>query len=173
VIAIQVLASTAAAGVEPVGFAVYPIPTRGAEVSWFVEDDRTLTLSVARGETEQLLAKHEAELAVLKYRMLVGDITHLSLGAGVRTLRYEREAVAIEAKELVGEANFGNRLKWGPFALGCDWLGVTLPFKALSTKKDWPADVSEEDAAEYEKASDGIMAATRMQFMRVYAGVVF
>lgn len=172
---------TVALTVEPVGYAVYPIPSRAAELSYYPVSDGAIALSYATGSLEQLLTKYQSELLLLRYRFSWGAFSRLSLGLGTRSIEYARTRttagveyeVEIQSKSLVGEASFGNQLTFGPLAIGCDWIGVVVPLSELSSKEDFPDDVSEDDQESYKADAAKFGARPTLQFMRVFVGLVF
>ncbi len=169
---------SASLAVEPVGYATYPIPTQAAEVGYFLSPTDAVSLSYAKGTTSQLLAKYDAQLALLRYKLFFGAISHFNFGLGYRSLASSFEvktaAEAVDVKmsssAVVGEASFGNQVLLGPFFVGCDWIGITAPLARLGDTSNYPEDADEEETEDYEQAFGEVAYKPIMQFMRVYVG---
>lgn len=171
-------APTASLAVEPAGYATYPIPTQAAEIGYFLSPTSAVSVSYAKGTTTQLLAKYDAQLALLRYKLFLGTISHFNFGLGYRSLasRFDVKTpsdtteVHMSSAAVVAEASFGNRVLLGPLFLGCDWIGATAPIARLGEKSDYPDDADEEETEDYEQAFGEVAYQPIMQFMRVYVG---
>jgi hypothetical protein len=169
--------------VEPVGFAVYPIPSQGAELDIFIAPDLALAVNYATGSTEQLLAKTTSQLALLRLKYFFGAISHVNLGIGYRSIGTEYDVMSASLgqvdvqktmKVAVSELSFGNQISWGPLQFSCDWLGIVVPVAKLAYHDDVPGDVVEGggddvDADEMQK----VAFAPTLQFVRFSVGVIF
>lgn len=179
--AAQDAAPTASVAVEPVGYATYPIPTQAAEIGYFMSPIDEVTLSYAKGTTTQLLAKYDAQLALVRYKAFVGAMSHFNFGLGYRSLasRFvvktasEDVDVKMASAAVVGEASFGNQVLMGPFFVGCDWIGITAPLAKLASKSNYPDDADEQETEDYEQAFGNVAYKPILQFMRVYVGAAF
>lgn len=168
----------ASLSVEPVGYATYPIPTQAVELGYYLSSTDAVSLSYAKGSTTQLLAKYDAQLALLRYKVYFGAISHFNFGLGYRSLssRFdvrtssETADVKMSSAAVVGEASFGNQVLLGPFFVGCDWIGITAPLSRLGDESNYPDDADEEETEDYEQAFGEVAYKPIMQFMRVYLG---
>lgn len=176
------VAPTVALGVEPIGYAVYPIPTRGAFLDYYLTPDGVVGISYARGQHQQLLAENYAEMTMVRYRWLIGSLTRVNIGAGYRTLgtRYsvrtstgEDADVDTSMKVVLAELSFGTHLELGVLQISCDWLGISVPLSKVAYKDGFPetADATAKDANEEE--FNRIAFVPTLQFVRLGVGVVF
>lgn len=168
--------------IEPAGYAVYPIATKGVEASYYLSPLTALSASYARGTSEQLLAKSDAQLTILRFKYFFGAISHINLGIGERSIgyRYSVKLVSDESKDvtvgmsaLVTEVSFGNQLHFGPVQLGCDWLGAVFPLVKLKNENNFPADAADAEAESESDAVKKVAFVPSLQFMRLFVGVVF
>lgn len=174
-------AATAQLAVEPAGYATYPIPSKAVGFDYYLSATSSIGLNYARGSGERLLAESAAELALLRYKLYFGSTMHLALGAGYRSLGYKQtvqtttgEAEATtEMEVIVGEASFGNQIRFGPAMIGCDWVGIAVPMKRLKLTSDFPDDAAAGEEQANEDATLAVAFVPTLQFMRVYVGAVF
>lgn len=172
---------TLSVAVEPAGFATYPVPTQAAEIGYYLSPESALSLSYAKGTTTQLLAKYDAQLALIRYKHFFGAVSHFNFGLGYRSFEShfevkagaENEDVTVSSAAVVAEASFGNQVVIGPLYFGCDWIGGTAPIARLREKSNYPEEADESETEDYEQSFGEVAYKPIMQFMRVFVGAIF
>lgn len=174
--------ATGSVMIEPIGFAVYPIPSRGVEIALNTDGEDAVSVSYAAGEHSRLLTKYHTELALVRYRWTLGSMSHLHLGFGSRGLRQtyavQRDDgssadLRAETHFFALESSFGSHLRIGPIRFSCDWLGFVLPISNYRQKTSTPDGI---DPSEQEENNDALERAAwvpTLQLLRLSTGVVF
>ena len=169
------------ATVEPFGYAVYPLPSKGAEAGFFLAPDAAISFSFAKGNATQLLTKYDASLLLVRYKLLVGSLSHGNFGIGARrfaeTLDVPTTTGVFNASahrtSVIAEASFGSRFNVGPALVACDWLGVALPLATLSQGDNYPDNVDaserDQDRADFAK----VTTKPSLELLRLSVGVQF
>lgn len=164
---------------EPLGYAVYPLRTRGAEATYRLSPDRAVSLSYAEGKTEQLLTAYEASLLLARYKVLIGSLSQLNAGFGVRQFSQRLDvatatgsgaSTALEAA-VVSELSFGTRFETGRVLLVCDWLGVALPLARFGSRAAYPEGVEASERAAAEDSFAKVARRPSLEFLRFSAGI--
>lgn len=167
---------------EPIGFAVYPILSRGLEVGWYATANDLLTTSYATGKHSRLLTDYRTELALLRYRRQLSSLTHVNLGFGYRGLgqvykiqRDDGSQVShhAETQLLILETSLGNHLRLGLINLSCDWLGIVVPIAPYRDHKSSPDGVDPSEQEENQDALERVAWVPTLQLMRVSMGISF
>lgn len=166
--------------VEPYGFALYPVASRGVELSVNMAASDALAINYVKGEHHQLLMHYDADLLLLRYRHYFDGWMRGQLGMGVSQIRQAYAthladgspvAMATTRQMLVGELSVGHELQLGPVVLACDWFGVVIPLSKLSQTQTAGEGVDPVETKENRDAFDRISFVPALQIMRVSVGM--
>lgn len=149
--------TTIGLGVESLGLAPYPMPSKGARLSVVTAPGREIEATYIEAEKTVLLAEVAFSEAELRYRAWLSDSVYVGLGIGYRdvTVAYDvfmaddapDEHVEEQHKMLTASAHFGAEYQvFGFVFVGIDLFGVSSPVKELNESDDFP-----EGAANYEE----------------------
>lgn len=133
-----------------VGMANSPVVTGAATVGVFLSRNQLVEASYASGVKVDDSSRYSVDLALVRLKSFIGNSFYLNFGAGAR--RTEAEAVSgydrtlglteldlqdqTSATHLVGEFSLGNRWQFGNFTMGCDWIGIAMPFYEISRREE-------------------------------------
>lgn len=167
--------------VEPYGFALYPIPSRGLELAANIQENSSIAVNYSRGEQHHLLMHYQADLLLIRYRHYFDEWIRAQLGVGVSQIRqfYETHladaspvTVSANRQMLVGETSLGHELHFGPILLACDWFGLVIPMSKIAQKQSASEGVDLDDKKENEDAFDRISFVPALQILRFSIGVL-
>lgn len=166
---------------EPIGFAVYPIQTTGANIGFGVDPTSLWEISYAQGETKILLATLTAELILVRYKHFIGSMAYLNFGIGTRKLAMDYDVrttegetgVRTEEEVAVGEFGIGTRFGTETLIYGVDWIGVTYPLSKIGSKNSYPDNAVEEEEESNQDALEKTAFKPSGQFFRPYIGIAF
>jgi hypothetical protein len=158
---------------EPLGYAVYPLPTRGAEVAYQLTPEDAVSLSFAKGAAAQLLVDYDVTLLLVRYRRAIGSLSRANFGLGTRALAESSSTGTARQTALVAESSFGSNYDWGPALLACDWIGIVYPVSTLSHASAYASDADAGDVALDRANFDHLTHKPTLELLRLSVGVQF
>lgn len=163
------------------GFTVAPIDALGINLAAFINRDALVQLEYSQGKVGFLWTQYKATVLGLHYKRFFGNSFYVNGGVDYRNISMKTDDVFFaddngkeigESESLVASVAIGNQWQWENFTLGCDWIGLGVPFAKLDSKYDDTGFTAEErDRARNDW--DDLGEATHAQFLRFYLGATF
>lgn len=170
--------------VQPLGFAVFPVPSIGLNGGFYLDSNRLVQIEASRGKLPFDFFAIDAESLGVNLKYFVGNSFYLKGGGAYRTIAINNVECAAcspgfnrnwgSAKTIAGEFAIGNQWQWENFTLGCDWIGVMVPLTTAGVDP-LPSSTSlgRREREELDRSWQQLAKSTSTSFLRFYLGASF
>jgi hypothetical protein len=169
---------------EPIGFAVTPLPTYGANIGLYLSSNAILQVEYASGSIGLGFYDLGAKSLGINVKFFTGNSFYLKTGfdyrrisiSGVKCLFCSDPYFKLDggsADSIALAVGLGNQWQWNTFTMGCDWLGVTAPVITQYSNDFHQSRISAQDQARIDGAFDRVAKAVSLQLLRIYLGASF
>lgn len=126
-------------------------------------------------EDEDIIAKNVG----LHVKHFVGNSFYYRLGVDYKKIDYEaaffaifgpNSQIAFEGKSYALNLSIGNQWQWENFTLGCDWIGISVPFQYKFENEYISSPTAYQNL---NAAKDDYVKENSMSFLRFYIGASF
>lgn len=165
---------------QPVGLGVIGTNESLIALGYYITENDLLALEFGAGrsdfqwkwdgqpENSEIL---KGESIGVHYKRFFGNTFYLKTGLDYRGIKYgggtSHDSASVEGTSGVFSILIGNQWHWKRFSLGCDWVGVSVPFAGFISSQ---YSASEESAS---AARRKYLEGTFVQGLRLYFGATF
>lgn len=158
---------------------------KAVAVGYFLQPNLVLILEGSRGKEYELDLFDDTEAAGksigIHIKHFVGNSFYYRGGFDYREIEYSyaddfftTESRTFDAKSWGATFNIGNQWQWDNFTLGCDWVGVTVPFSKSYSNETLATSgslASAQDEMDHDK--DQFVEKANLNLLRFYIGASF
>ena len=162
------------------GMTVAPVPSVGVNLGYFYDSQSIFQFEYSKGKVPVRVFDIETQTIAINYQRFFGNSFYGKIGITDRQIKGSNlnffgvlnSDVNAAVESLGGELSLGNQWQWNKMTIGCDWLGIFIPFTVLSTDYD-RAGVSDIEKRSIEIAARKLGLLMSVRVAQFYIGASF
>lgn len=173
-------------GVEVLGINSLGLLGSGAHVGYFINRNSMIILDASSTSFNSSLFseyQYTGYTFGAHYKQFVGNSFYFRAGVDQRNIEMKVKSKYLltddysyrnfEVESTAASFVIGNQWQWSNFTLGCDWYGLTVPFRSSSKSEYLSANADDYDRKRIKDDENEFTKGTKVQGIRFYLGASF